>query len=146
MDKKHIRLDDLKKETPFVVPDGYFENLPQIIQSRIPNEVVRESFIQWSWRRSAGLVAAMSFLLVMVWITFPERQGSLGQEPLSSISDASIVTYLEDQDISYYDLSEHQVVQKAFDTDSTVMYYLDGLDEDLIREQILESGSASEQI
>lgn len=146
MDKKHIRLDDLKKETPFVVPDGYFENLPQIIQSRIPNEVVRKPLIQWSWQRSAGLVAAMSFLLVMVWITFPERQGSLGQEPLSSISDASIVTYLEDQDISYYDLSEHQVVQKAFDTDSTVMYYLDGLDEDLIREQILESGSASEQI
>ncbi len=146
MDKKHIRLDDLKKETPFVVPDGYFENLPQIIQSRIPNEVVREPFIQWSWRRSAGLVAAMSFLLVMVWVTYPERQGSLGQGPLSSISDASIVTYLEDQDISYYDLSEHQVVQKAFDTDSTVMYYLDGLDEDLIREQILESGSDSEQI
>ena len=146
MDKKHIRLDDLKKETPFVVPDGYFENLPQIIQSKIPNEVVRKPLIQWTWQRSAGLVAAMSFLLVMVWVTFPERQGSLGQEPLSSISDASIVTYLEDQNISYYDLSEHQVVQKAFDTDSTVMYYLDGMDEDFIRQQIIESGTASEKI
>lgn len=146
MDKKHIRLDDLKKETPFVVPDGYFENLPQLIQSKIPNEVVRRPLIRWTWQRSVGLIAAMSFLLVMVWVTFPERQGSLGQEPLSKISDASIINYLEDQNISYYDLSEHQVVQKAFDTDSTVLYYLDGLDEDFIRQQVLESGSGSEKI
>jgi hypothetical protein len=146
MDKKHIRLDDLKKETPFTVPDGYFENLPQLIQSRIPNEVVRKPLIQWTWQRAAGLVAAMSFLLVMVWVTFPERQGSLGQEPLSKISDASIVSYLEEQNISYYDLSEHQVVQKAFDTDSTVLNYLDGLDDDFLRQQILETGSGSEKI
>jgi len=146
MDKKHIRLDDLKKETPFIVPDGYFENLPRIIQAKIPNEVVRKPLIQWSWQRSVGLVAAMSFLLVMVWVTFPERQGSLGQEPLSKISDASIINYLEDQNISYYDLSEHQVVQKAFDTDSTVLNYLDGLDDSYIREQIIETGTDSETI
>lgn len=146
MDKKHIRLDDLKKETPFSVPDGYFENLPQLIQSRIPNEVARKPLIRWTWQRSAGLVAAMSFLLVMVWVTFPERQGSLGQEPLSKISDASIVSYLEDQNISYYDLSEHQVIQKAFDTDSTVLNYLDGMDEEFLRQQILETGSGSEKI
>lgn len=146
MDKKHIRLDDLKKETPFVVPDGYFENLPQIIQSKIPNKTARRPLIQWTWQRAAGLITAMSFILVMVWVTFPERQGSLGQEPLSKISDASIISYLEDQNISYYDLSEHQVVQKAFDTDSTVLNYLDGLDEDFLRQQILESGAVTEKI
>ncbi len=141
MDKNRIRLSDLKRETPFSVPDGYFDKLPQIIQSRIVSEPVREPARSWSWQRSLGLVSAMALILVLVWVTVPERQGSLGQEPLSDISDASIVNYLEDQNISYYDLSEHKVVQKAFDTDSTVLNYLDGMDNDFLREQIQDNTS-----
>jgi hypothetical protein len=83
---------------------------------------------------------------VLVWVTVPERQGSLGQEPLSGISNASIVTYLEDQDISYYDLSEHKVVQKAFESDSTVLNYLDGLEDDILRQQLEESMVVPEKI
>ena len=146
MDNKRIRLDDLKKEVPFTVPDGYFDKLPQIIQSKIPSEPVRKPVIGWSWQRSLGLVSAMALVLVLVWVTVPERQGSLGQEPLSGVSNASIISYLEDQDISYYDLSEHKVVQKAFDTDSTVLYYLDGLEDDLLRQQLQESISGTETI
>ena len=146
MDKNRIRLDDLKKETPFSVPDGYFEKLPQIIQSRIVSEPVRKPLIRWSWQRSVGLVSAAAMIFVLIWVTVPERQGSLGQEPLSDISDASIVDYLEDQNISYYDLSEHKVVQKAFDTDSTVLNYLDDMDENFLRLQIQENGSGSEPI
>lgn len=146
MEKDRIRLDDLKRETPFSVPDGYFEKLPQIIQSRIPLEKTGKSSYGWSWQRSVALVSAMALILVLVWVTVPERQGSLGQEPLSEVSDASIVNYLEDQNISYYDLSEHNVVQKAFDTDSTVLYYLDDMDAEFLRQQIIESTSGSEKI
>jgi len=141
MDNKRIRLDDLKKETPFSVPDGYFDKLPQIIQSRIVSEPARKPLVGWSWQRSASLVSAMALILVLVWVTVPERQGALGEGPLTDISDASIVAYLEDQDISYYDLSEHKVVQKAFDTDSTILNYLDDMDSDFIRQQLLESAS-----
>ncbi|MCE7071570.1 MULTISPECIES: ash family protein [Dyadobacter] len=146
MDNKRIRLDDLKKEVPFQVPEDYFDKLPQMIQSRIPSEPVRKPVIGWSWQRSLALVSAMALILVLVWVTVPERQGSLGQEPLSGISNASIVSYLEDQDISYYDLSEHKVVQKAFDTDSTVLFYLDGLEDDILRQQLQESVSGTETI
>lgn len=141
MDNKRIRLDDLKKETPFSVPDGYFDRLPQIIQSRIVSEPARKPLVGWSWQRSVSLVSAMALILVLVWVTVPERQGALGEGPLTDISDASIVAYLEDQDISYYDLSEHKVVQKAFDTDSTILNYLDDMDSDFIRQQLLESAS-----
>ncbi|MCF0043162.1 ash family protein [Dyadobacter fanqingshengii] len=146
MDNKRIRLDDLKKEVPFTVPEGYFDKLPQMIQARIPSEPVRKPVIGWSWQRSLALVSAMALILVLVWVTVPERQGSLGQEPLSGISNASIVSYLEDQDMSYYDLSEHKVVQKAFDTDSTVLFYLDGLEDDILRQQLQESVSSAEAI
>ncbi|WP_426291806.1 hypothetical protein ACN9ML_16995 [Dyadobacter endophyticus] len=146
MDKKRIRLDDLKRETPFSVPEGYFDKLPQMIQSRIPAEPVRKPLVSWSWQRSVGLAAASALILVLVWVTVPERQGSLGQEPLSGISNASIITYLEDQDISYYDLSEHKVVQKAFESDSTVLNYLDGLEDDVLRQQVEEVMVAPEKI
>ncbi|GGH46190.1 hypothetical protein [Dyadobacter endophyticus] len=146
MDKKRIRLDDLKRETPFSVPEGYFDKLPQMIQSRIPAEPVRKPLVSWSWQRSVGLAAASALILVLVWVTVPERQGSLGQEPLSGISNASIITYLEDQDISYYDLSEHKVVQKAFESDSTVLNYLDGLEDDVLRQQLEEVMVAPEKI
>ncbi|SEI70874.1 hypothetical protein SAMN05216327_103363 [Dyadobacter sp. SG02] len=146
MDKKRIRLDDLKRETPFSVPEGYFDKLPQMIQSRIPAEPVRKPLVSWSWQRSVGLAAASALILVLVWVTVPERQGSLGQEPLSGISNASIISYLEDQDISYYDLSEHKVVQKAFESDSTVLNYLDGLEDDILRQQLEEVMVAPEKI
>ncbi|ACT94148.1 hypothetical protein [Dyadobacter fermentans] len=146
MDKKRIRLDDLKRETPFTVPEGYFDKLPQMIQSRIPAEPVRKPLVSWSWQRSVGLAAASALILVLVWVTVPERQGSLGQEPLSGISNASIISYLEEQDLSYYDLSEHKVVQKAFDADSTVLNYLDGLDDDILRQQLEEVMVAPDKI
>ena len=146
MDKKRIRLDDLKRETPFSVPEGYFDKLPQMIQARIPAEPVRKPLVSWSWQRSVGLAAASALILVLVWVTVPERQGSLGQEPLSGISNASIISYLEDQDISYYDLSEHKVVQKAFESDSTVLNYLDGLDDDILRQQLEEVMVAPDKI
>ncbi|KQS31436.1 hypothetical protein [Dyadobacter sp. Leaf189] len=146
MDKGRIRLEDIRKEVPFSVPEDYFDKLPQQIQSRIPAEPVRKPVISWNWQRVTGLVSAMAIILVLVWVTVPERQGSLGQEPLSDVSNASIINYLEEENISYYDLSEHKVVQKAFDTDSTVLYYLDGLDDDVIRQQIQESVTAQETI
>lgn len=139
MNKDRIRLDDLKRETPFSVPEGYFEKLPQVIQSRIPSEPIRKPIVRWSWQRSMALVSAMALIFVLIWVTVPERQGSLGQEPLSNVSDASIMDYLEEQNISYYDLSEHKVVQTAFDTDSTVLYYLDNTDSEFLRQQILEA-------
>jgi hypothetical protein len=146
MDKGRIRLDDIRKEVPFSVPEGYFEKLPQQIQSRIPAGPARKPVVSWTWQRATGLVAAMAIILVLVWVTVPERQGSLGQEPLSGVSNASIIDYLEDENVSYYDLSEHKVVQSAFETDSTVLYYLDGLDDELLRQQIQETVSGSETI
>ncbi|WP_149240210.1 hypothetical protein [Dyadobacter sp. 32] len=139
MDNNRIRLDDLKKAPPFSVPEGYFEKLPQMIQSRIVSEPARKPVVGWAWQRSLALISAAALIFVLVWVTVPERQGSLGQGPLSDISDASIVDYLEDENISYYDLSEHKVIQKAFETDSTVLNYLDNLDEEFLRQQIQEN-------
>lgn len=132
MDNKRIRLDEIEKKVPFEVPERYFDELPSIIQSRIPPKAERSPWVSWSWQRSASLVGAMSLIFVLIWITFPKRQGPLGQQPLSGVSDEAILEYLAEENLSYYDLSENNAVQMAFDTDSTVINYLDGLDKDLL--------------
>lgn len=136
MKDKRIRLDDLERNVPFDVPDGYFDKLPAIIQARIPATPEPRPWLSWSWQRTAGLAAAMSLIIALVWFTYPQQQGPLGSERLSQVSDEAILEYLADENISYYDLSESNAVQTAFETDSTVLNYLDGLDKDVLRNQL----------
>ncbi len=136
MKKNRITLEDLDKKHPFVVPEGYFDQLPSEIQSRLPVNPGRP-LVTWSWKRSLALSSAFSLLLLLAWMTFPKQQGPVHHQTLGQVSDGAIVEYLQNQDISYYDLSEEANVRKAFVTDSTVMNYLDGLDDAIIREQIL---------
>lgn len=146
MDKNKFNLDDLPKKLPFELPDGYFDRLPSLIQARIPVVAEKRPIFSFSWQRSLIATTAMSLLAFLVWITYPETQGSLGKSPLSGVSDDAIIAYLDQQNVSYYDLSDHKEVQGAFATDSTVMYYLDGVDTDFIEQQIDESGFIPETI
>ncbi len=139
MKNKPINLEALKREAPFQVPERYFDELPTIIQSRIPVAPQRRPLVSWSWQRSMALTGALSLILMLVWFTIPERQGPLGNEPLSEVSNEAILEYLDEENISYYDLSENNVVQTAFTTDSTVLNYLEGVDEEFLRSQIDDS-------
>ena len=138
MKDNKIRLEDLKRDVPFEVPDGYFDKLPSIIMSRLPATPERQPLVSWSWQRSLGLAGALSLIVALVWFTYPQQQGPLGSERLSQVSDDAILEYLTEENISYYDLSENNAVQAAFQTDSTVLHYLDGLDADFLRSQAEE--------
>ncbi|WP_025763820.1 hypothetical protein [Dyadobacter tibetensis] len=143
MDKKRLRLEDIEKKPPFRAPERYFDELPQEIMARIPSQpgVVPKGSVLKNWQWGLSSAAAMLLIASLIWVTFPEQQGALGNEPLSGISDGTIIEYLEEQNLSYYDLSEQQVIQNAFDADSTIMFYLDGMDENMIMQQLQESSS-----
>lgn len=146
MKKNPIKLEDLDRKHPFVVPDGYFDNLPSEILSKLPVVKEHKPLVTWSWKRSLALSGAFSLLLALVWVTFPKRQGPVEHHTLGQISDEAIVEYLQHQNISYYDLSEEKSIQRAFATDSTVMNYLDGFDDAIIREQILTDTAIQDEL
>lgn len=125
----------MERNVPFEVPDGYFDKLPSIVMSRLPATPEPRPLISWSWQRSLGLAGALSLIVALVWFTYPQQQGSLGSERLSQVSDDAILEYLAEENISYYDLSENNAVQAAFQTDSTVLNYLDGMDAEFLRSQ-----------
>ncbi|WP_109677837.1 hypothetical protein [Dyadobacter jejuensis] len=149
MDKNRILLKDLKKQVPMAVPEGFFEELPNVIQGRVEgkdngNSEARSDrdsgrVIGVNWQWGLGSAAAVLLVAVLIWVTFPKQQGALGSEPLSGISQGSIIEYLEEENLSYFDLSEQRVVQAAFESDSTVMYYLEGMDDELLLQQLMET-------
>lgn len=151
MKDNKIRLEDLERNVPFEVPDGYFDKLPSVIMSRLPatperQPLDRQPLVSWSWQRSLGLAGALSLIVALVWFTYPQQQGPLGSERLSQVSDDAILEYLAEENISYYDLSENNAVQAAFQTDSTVLHYLDGMDADFLRSQAEDGIFTDEKI
>lgn len=147
MEKKYIRLEELGSDHPLRqhpldrqgVPEGYFDQLPSRVQARIAQKE-QHSFLpdwsmSWSWRRTVASVAGAGLLAVLVWVTLPERQGSLGEEALSGISNEAIAAYLEEQGVNPLDLAEQQQVANSFASDTTLIQYLD-VRPDAIRRQI----------
>lgn len=130
-DKKVIRIDELDaghplRQDPFRAPDGYFNDLPMQIQARIQAQKPAPAFtVSWSWQRSVTSLAGVGLVAALVFVTLPERQETLGQETLSSVSDEAIASYLEDQGIDANELADQSQVQTSFTSDSTMFQYLD---------------------
>lgn len=145
MNEKHyIRLDELDtghplRQHPFEemnagVPDGYFDSLPSIIQERAVQKQHGWT-VSWSWQRSMASLAGAGLVAALVWVTWPARQDSLGQEALAKVSDQAITAYLEEQGVGTDDLAEYELLQKTFDERSTI-HELEEVNLDEIRNSV----------
>ncbi len=146
MERSRIKLGDLENKHPFKVPEGYFEELPGIIQNRLPVRPERRASWSWNWQRVVTLAGTMAVVIALAWVTLPVRQGPLEPDALVAVSDEAILDYLRNQDIDFYDLAYQGVVQAAFSDESTLINYLEEVDDAAIRMQLLESMPFDENI
>lgn len=128
-DKNEFRLDELPPEhpmrqLPFTAPDGYFDALPSRVQARVMHKHKPAFSISWSWQRTAASLAGASLIAVLVWQTLPQRQESLGSEPLAGISNEVITAYFDEQGINAYELADSQQFRSSLGTDTTAIDYL----------------------
>lgn len=141
---KRIKLEDLENKLPYREPEGYFEKLPSVVQSRIYERVSEKenSFsVSWSWKRTALLGAAASVVGILLWVTYPQRQHSLGEETLSQVSDDEIITYLKDNHITQQEMTEQPQIKESYTDEDVLLQQLNVNDEDLrkaIQEEDLE--------
>ncbi|WP_428658032.1 hypothetical protein [Runella sp.] len=141
---KRIKLEDLENKLPYREPEGYFEKLPSVVQSRIYERVSEKenSFsVSWSWKRTALLGAAASVVGILLWLTYPQRQHSLGEETLSQVTDDEIITYLKDNHITQQEMTEQPQVKESYTDEDVLLQQLNVNDEDLrkaIQEEDLE--------
>lgn len=141
--KKPIRLDELDRQhplrqLPFTTPEGYFDTLP----SRIQAETARRSHrftISWSWQRSVSTLASAGLVAALVWFTYPQKQDSLEPELLSDVSSASVIEYLQDQDIYLEDYSD-LINSHEMPNDSTLIHELHVSPESI--QQMIEEDAA----
>lgn len=89
------KLDEISRETPFKVPDGYFDRLPGVIQARIAKPESRLWFTP-----SLKFAIPVMALLVAFTIWFTNREGNSIEQQLNEIQIEQLMAYLEESELS----------------------------------------------
>jgi len=108
--KKPFKLDNISKKEPFSVPDGYFDRLPTIIQTKaIESTNKKEAF------KPIGLLRlAIPSLLILIVVGYfgykyqnnTENKNSKIELMLAEVSTTEMVNYLDQTDLSSDDFLE----------------------------------------
>lgn len=100
------KLEDIPKKQNFEVPEGYFEKLPGIIQSRVTKP--REDASWWSaYRYSVRLVLPAVIFVVAGIFWYNHSQGDKNVENiLASVQTEDLVAYLNEGDLTTDELLE----------------------------------------
>ena len=104
------KLEDIPKKQVFEVPEGYFEKLPAIIQSRITTKTYDQSFFH-AYKYRLQFVIPVVLLLVAGIFWFTQRDTTTGAEDLlAAVETADLVAYLSEADLTTDDLLNHVVL------------------------------------
>ncbi len=101
------KLDEISRETPFRVPDGYFDRLPGVIQARVARPEPRLWF-------APSLKFAMPVVVLVVALTiwFTGREGNSIEEQLNEIQTEQLMAYLEASELSDDLLNEEMTLSE----------------------------------
>jgi hypothetical protein len=149
MQKLPIKLDQLDKNPPFSVPEGYFDEFPERIMERIENREARVVEPEWSMRKTLLASAASILVLMMVWFAYPRQQKSIGVEPFQEISKQSIEYYLQEESPFQVDLSDESLSKDVKFEDQVVQdIFLEGISDRALWKETeeLEEGSLSDEL
>jgi hypothetical protein len=131
------KLEDIPKRKVFNVPEGYFENLPGIIQARVSTQVKEKEtrpVFAYALRYTVPLVVV--FALAIFWFN-RRAEVTSAESILASVQTEDLVAYLNDADLTTDELLE-DVFLDADDVNEIEeeVYRLDQVDEDF--EDILD--------
>lgn len=97
------KLEDIPKTNPFEAPEGYFEKLPTIIQSRVLKPSQRFNAATRFVLQFAVPVVVMMVIAGLFWINRPDAHVS-AESMLASIQTEDLVAYLKDSDFTTEEL------------------------------------------
>lgn len=105
------KLDDIPKKQVFNVPEGYFEELPGIIQSRVIGQNKREAEPSLSYVLRYALGAAVIGVSAFFWFNRPGEEVS-PESILASIETQELVAYISEADVSTDELLDDVVLDR----------------------------------
>ena len=98
-------LEDIPKKNVFDVPEGYFDQLPGIIQARVAGQK-RESLWNPYVRYSLKYALPVLAIVIVSFFFWTKPVGPSAEDLIASVDSGSLVAFLEDSDISSEDLLE----------------------------------------
>lgn len=97
------KLEDIPKNNPFSVPDGYFDKLPGVIQARIEGTAKKQSVPYFRYALQYAMPVIVLIIVAVVYLT-PKNENY--NDILSSVSTEQLAAYLEDSDLTTDDILE----------------------------------------
>jgi hypothetical protein len=91
------KLEDIPKKNIFEVPDGYFEKLPTIIQSRVALQKSSSPAFKFGLR--FALPAFLIALAVVFWVNRQDTTIS-AENILASVQTEDLIAYLKEADMT----------------------------------------------
>ncbi len=140
---KQIKLEDIDRQLPFSIPEKYFEDLPMQIQGHISQQSVPIFTVSWSWKRTLITSMAASVVGILVWLTYPVKQHSIGADALSQVSEGAVLSYMQENNLVENELSD-SFLWTVSPNDSTVINRLDISDKDIMNQ--LETENIDEEV
>jgi hypothetical protein len=137
-----MKLDDTHKKNVFKVPDQYFEEFPGRLQERILEETDqgRGKLISFpSYIRVA--VAASILILITFFLFLLQNNHPSVEELLSDVPTESLITYLEESDMSVDELMETidvQLISSEEVLPEPTVIPDETIDEDMIQDIIID--------
>ena len=116
------KLEDIPKKQNFEVPEGYFEKLPGIIQSRVTQQHKERS---WGFDHRFALRFALPVVILLVvgifWYNRSQMDKSV-ENILASVQTEDLITYLSESDFTTDELLEDVQLnsQDAMDIEESV--------------------------
>lgn len=99
------KLENIPKKNIYEVPEGYFDKLPGIIQSRVAKEEVgQKSFFVYSLRYAIPVMALA--IVAIVWVWSNKETDLNAEQMLATIDTPTLIAYLEDADLTTDELLE----------------------------------------
>lgn len=136
-----MKLEDINKKNIHKVPEGYFDELPQMIQSKIAEQnVITSGTFQRSkaFRYGFQLALPVAILLMVVgyFAFFNNTSAELSPEDmLAEVSTDELVDYLEESEITTEEIIEGidlETVELDFEEKETDL--MEGVDENELDE------------
>lgn len=99
-----MKLEDIPKKQIYEVPDGYFDKLPGIIQSRVAEQKARPVYMRFALRYAMPLVVLSIALFFIFRASTPARSP---EELLAAVSSEELTYYLVESDFSTEELLDN---------------------------------------
>ena len=99
------RLEDIPKKDVFKVPEGYFEDLPSIIQSRVAGQKKERAFLPtFTYALRYALPVVIFGVVGYFWLRPAEPRTA--ESILASIETEDLVAYINETDLTTDELLE----------------------------------------